>query len=57
MELGSGILLTHLCRVDSSTILWTGPFPTELVSGYFVVCFIEISVINTNSIYPDQTPR
>ena len=38
-----GLLLTHLCRVNSSRYLpshlcreltiWTGPFPTEEVSG------------------------
>ena len=44
------IFLTHLCRMESSTLtLWTGPFPTERVSGYFLLlpCLIEISISNT----------
>ena len=53
-------ILTHLCRVDSSTItLWTGPFPAEGVSGLLLLLpyFINISVFNANSVDPDQTPR
>ena len=54
------IFLTNLCRMESSTLpLWTGPFPTERVSGYFLLlsCLIEISISNINSIDPDHTPR
>ena len=46
--------------MDSSALtLWTGPFPIEGVSGEFLLlpCFIEITVINANSVDPDQTPR
>ena len=50
--------LTHLCRVDSSTItLWTGPFPIE---GIFVIFTIAIFYRNSclqKSVDPDQTPR
>ena len=54
------IELTHLCRVESSrSSLWTGPFPTEGVSGKLLSfpCFIEIPLFSTNSVDPDQTPR
>ena len=39
--------------------LWTGPFPAEGVSGLLLLLpyFINISVFNTNSVDPDQTPR
>ena len=53
-------VLTHLCRVDSSTLtLWPGPFPVKGVSGWFVLlpCFTEIPVLYANSVDPDQTPR
>ena len=47
--------------MDSSTEnLWTGPPPTERMSGYFFLLlprFIEIIVINANYADPDQTPR
>ena len=52
--------LTHLCRMDSSTItFWTGPFQIERVSCWFLFmpCFIEIPVFNANNIKPDQTPQ
>ena len=51
-----GLHLTHLCRDDSATsTFWTGPFPIERVSGYFLLlsCFIE----NANSVDLDRTPR
>ena len=52
--------LTHLCLVDSSSLtLLTSPFPVEGVSGKFLLlpCFRRMSVINANSVDPDQTPR
>ena len=54
--------LTHLCRVDSSTItIRIGPFPKERVSSSFslLTCtmFKEIRVLNANSVDPDQTPH
>ena len=52
-------ILTYLCRVDSSTLtFWTRPFPTERMSGHFLLllCFKEIPVFKTNSVDPDQTP-
>ena len=51
--------LTHLCRVDSSTLtLWTGPFPVKGLSGKFLLLpwFTEIPVLYAKSIDPDQTP-
>ena len=42
--------LTHLCKVDSSTLtFWNDSFPTEGVCGFFLVlpCFIEIPVFNS----------
>ena len=56
----SNIPLTHICPVDSATsTLCTVYFPTEGVSGWFLLlsCFIEIPVLNANSVDPDQTPR
>ena len=53
-------VLTHLCRVDSSTLtLSTGPFPISGVSGQFLLlsCSVELSELNANSVDPDQTPR
>ena len=49
--------LTHLCRVDSSTLtLWTGAFP---IKGMFLLlrCLIEIPVFNANGVDPDQMLR
>ena len=35
-ERTANITLTHLCRVEASTLfLWTGPFPIKVVPGYF----------------------
>ena len=51
------IILTHLCQMDSSTLtLWTGPFPTEGVSGQFLLlpCFMKIPVFNANSVDSDD---
>ena len=43
--------LTHLCRVDSSTLtLWTSSFPV-------LSCFLEIFEHNANSVDPDQRPH
>ena len=55
MEYSTGLVLIHLCQVDSST-LWTGSFHYKecLVSFY---CFIAIPVLNANRISPDQTLR
>ena len=53
-------LLTHLCRVDYSTLtLRTGQFPISGVSGCFLSLsyFLEISELNANSVDPDQTLR
>ena len=50
----------HLRKLDSSTsILWTSPFLTEGLSTKFLFLksFLDIRVSNTNSAYPDQTPR
>ena len=52
--------LTHLCRVDSSTIsLWTGSFLISLVPGWFLLLpyFKELSELNANNVDPDKTPR
>ena len=46
--------------MDSATsILWTGHFPTEGVSGCFLLllCFTEIHVFNANCGDPDQMPH
>ena len=42
--------------MTSTSNLWTGPFPTEGVAGYFLLlpCFIEFPVFNTNSVDPDH---
>ena len=51
------MMLTYLCRVGSATnILWMGVFPTEGVSGWVLLLpwFIEMSVLNANSVYPEQ---
>ena len=53
-------LLTHLCRVASSTcIIWTGPFQIEWASGWYLLlpCFVEISVFNANSVDLHQMPH
>ena len=51
--------LTHLCRVDSPINILDCPFPAEGVSGKALLLpyFIQIPVLNANSIDPDQTPR
>ena len=37
---------------------WTGPFPIEGVSGYFLTLpYLKKIVFNANSVDPDQTPR
>ena len=58
------IMLTHLCRMDSSTItVRTGLFPSEGILMSFtytiklILCFTEIPVFNANSADTDQTPR
>ena len=46
--------------MDSSTLIhWTGPFPVEGMCGLFLFlpCFIEIPVLNANSVDIAQTPR
>ena len=43
--------------MDSSTLThWTGPFPTEGVSGQFLLlpCFMKIPVFNANSVDSDD---
>ena len=43
--------------MDSSTTTFqTGPFPIErsLVSFLLLLCFIEILIVNANSVDPDQ---
>ena len=54
------VVLTHLFRVDSSTVtrgqvhfLYKG----YLVSFYLLSCLVEISERNANSVDPGQTPR
>ena len=44
---------------SSTLTIWTGPFPNSQVSGQLLLlpCFIEITVLNANSVDPDQTPR
>ena len=55
------IILTHICRVDSSTItLLTGPF--HYIRGVWlffllISCFVEISELIANSVDSEQTPR
>ena len=41
----------------SDLTFWTGPFPTEEVFVYLFLlpCFIEIPVLNANSVETDQT--
>ena len=46
--------------MDSSiSVLWTGPFVIEGVTGKFLLSkyFIQIPVFNANIVNPDQTPR
>ena len=45
--------------MDSSTSTFrTGPFSIGRVPGsFFITIFVEIHVINANSVDPDQTPR
>ena len=46
--------------MDASTItLWTGPFPIEGVfdSVLLLAYFIEIHVLKSNTVDPDQTLR
>ena len=46
--------------VSSTATLWISLFPTagRLVSFYYYyICFIEIPVINANSVDPDQMPH
>ena len=46
--------------MDSSALtIWTGSFPKEGVSGWFLLLpyVMIISVLNANSVDPDQTPR
>ena len=54
-------VLTYVRRVDSSTLnFWTDSFQYKecLVSFSKVLpCFKAISVLNANSVDPDQTPR
>ena len=53
------VLLTHLYRVDSSTlIVQTGLFPAEGVFGkiYYYLCYRH-SWSLANSVNPDQTPQ
>ena len=43
--------------MNSATLtLWTGPFQIKGVSGWFLLlpCFIDIPVLNANSVDPDQ---
>ena len=47
--------VTHLSQVDfSTTNLSTGLFP---IAGYYYHYFIEIPVLNANSVDPDQIPH
>ena len=46
--------------MDSASLtLWTGHFPVEGMSGWFLLlpCFKEVPVLNANSVDRDQTPR
>ena len=46
--------------MDAFLTFWTGPFPVDMVSRYFLFllpCFVEIPVFNANIVDPDQTPR
>ena len=45
--------------MDSTiSIIWKAPISVEWVSGYFLPpSFIEIHLLNANSVDPDQTPR
>ena len=46
-------IVTHLCRVDSSTSsLWTSSF---LILFFIITMFAGISELNANSTDPDQT--
>ena len=40
------------------SIIWKAPYPVEGVLAYFSLppCFIEIPVVNANSVDPDQMP-
>ena len=54
-----GLLLhfTHFCCMGSSTsTLWTGPFPVEEVSGFFlfITMFYRHDVFNANSVDSGQ---
>ena len=39
-----------------TSVLWTGPFSKEGVSGYFLLaaCFPEITIFNANNVDSDQ---
>ena len=46
--------------MDSATsTIRTGPFPIEGVKArlLLLLCFMEIPILNANSVDPDQTPR
>ena len=56
--------LTHLCRVDpSSTSLFGNSLDQSIFnsrrldSSYYLLCFIEILVLNANIVDPDQMPH
>ena len=52
--------LIHLYRMNSpASTVWTGSFPVEGMSGYFLLSprFIEVHVFHANSVDPDQMPR
>ena len=43
---------------SSATTLWMSLFPIAgCLVGFYYYCFIEISVVNANSVDPDQTPH
>ena len=60
MQLDLNVCL-YICCITKSLIsqtltLWTGPFPIEGMSAWFILllCFVAIPVFNTNSVDHDQ---
>ena len=42
---------------SSTTTLWTGLFPIAGCLVFIITCFIDIPVVNANSVDPDQAPH
>ena len=50
--------ITHLCQMDFSiTTLWTSLFLIGCLVSFHYYCFIEIPVVDANSVDFDQMPH